>query len=156
PPAGTTAVATKPSAQGLVPKPTGPSALGTMPVSPAADDGPPPSLGKRFMKESGAIFLATLGQTLRPLSYIFSVQRCRKLRRKAADAQSALGQRMYELKVGDKNLAGKIGELGERVMNIQAVKGDAREAIAERKSLIAKMAEPALARDKVPESISGE
>lgn len=159
PGAGTTAVGPRPagpSAQGIAPRPTAPSALGTTPAASAGDDAPPRTFKQRFLSESGAIALATFLQTIRPISYVFSVARCKKLRRKAADAQFVLGQRMYELKIGDKTLAAKIGELGERVHNIQAVRGDAREAVAERKSLITKMAEPALARDKVPESIQGE
>jgi S1-C subfamily serine protease len=126
--------------------------------APAASEpaAPPRPFFRRFMAECGAIAVATFLQTIRPISYVFSVQYRNKLRRRAADAQFALGQRMYEVKIGDKNLAGRIQELGERIHNIQAVRGDAREAQAERKKLITQMAEPALARDKVPDSIQGE
>ncbi len=159
PAASMAAVAAAPNITAAPPSPP-PSApapeVAVTPTSGTPSSELPKSFGQRFVAESGAVALATFLQTVRPISYVFSLQKRNKLRRKAADAQFTLGQRMYELKIGDKKLASKIQELGERVHNIEAVRGDAREAAAERKGLIAQMAEPAMSRDKVPESIEGE
>lgn len=114
------------------------------------------SLGKRMSVEFLAIVGATFRQTLKPITLVFEIARRRGLRKKTVQAKFALGQRMYESQVGDKNLRARIKALGERIQNIQDVKGDARQPIAERKELISKLAEPALATAKVPESIAGE
>ncbi len=114
------------------------------------------SFGKRMTAEMLAIVGATFRQTLKPITLAFEITRRRRLRKSFAKAQFALGQRMSEAGVGDKNVRARIKALGERIQNIQDVKGDARQPIAERKELITKLAEPALATEKVPEVIAGE
>ena len=101
----------------------------SVPATPSSGPKPTPpepakSFGQRFVAESGAVALATFLQTIRPISYVFSLRRRNKLAPQGCPCGVALGQRMYELKIGDKKLAGKIQELGERVHNIEAVRGD--------------------------------
>jgi S1-C subfamily serine protease len=110
----------------------------------------------RFLRELGAIVFATFRQTLKPITLFFEVQRRRRLRRRAADAQFALGQRLYETHQGDKKLRGRIQALGERIHGIQDVRGDARAQIAERKKLIMQMAQPLLTADTAPDAVEGE
>jgi S1-C subfamily serine protease len=111
---------------------------------------------KRFFSECIAIVVATFQQTIKPLSFVFGKGKGKKLRQRAEETQLLLGQRLYEIEHGDAKLRGKIRMLGERVHSIQAVKGDAREPLAERKDLLLKLADPMLAGASAPDAIEGE
>jgi S1-C subfamily serine protease len=99
---------------------------------------------------------ATFRQSLKPFTLVFEIWRRNRLRKKAVASQFALGQRMNETQIGDSKLRARIKALGERIQNIQDVKGDARQSIAERKDMMMKLAVPALASESAPEDISGE
>ncbi len=117
---------------------------------------PKSPLVKRMLGELIAILFATVRQTLKPITLIFETHRRNRLRKKAGEAQFALGQRLYETKQGDKNLHARIQVLGERIHGIQDVRGDAREQIAERRGLILQLAEPALISKAAPRGAEGE
>lgn len=146
-----------PAASGQIqaPRPAAPATLTTQAVTP-----PPPRantpLGQRVLAESLAIAVATFRQTLKPITLVFEIQRRRRLRKKAGQAQLALGQRAYEAQLGDAKLRGRIQALGERIHGIQDVKGDARPATAERKELILQLAAPLLATAFAPEEVASQ
>jgi S1-C subfamily serine protease len=117
---------------------------------------PKGSLAWRMLRELIAIIYATFRQTLKPFTLVFEIQRRNRLRRKAADAKFALGQRLNETQQGDPKTRARIKALGERIQSIQDVRGDCRQQVSERKALIAQLAEPLLARATAPESVEGE
>jgi len=142
-----------------VARPSPPSMPAPAPSAPAPSEGPNiarPPLWKRFLGESVAVAGATFRQSLKPFTLLFEIMRRSRLRKKAVVGQFALGQRMYESEVGDAKLRGRIKALGERIHSIQDVKGDARQAIAERKDLLMQLAAPALASESAPDAIAGE
>ncbi|MBL8798302.1 MAG: trypsin-like peptidase domain-containing protein [Planctomycetia bacterium] len=156
---------TRPSSQGIAPNRPSSAGLAAAPrmqtPMPAPDfsptsDAPPASLGQKLVGEVTGTIGATFRQTLKPITLVFEIARRNRLRRKASDTQFALGQRVYEAQMGDKKIRARIQSLGERIHSIQDVKGDAREATAERRGLILQLAEPALAAENVPEAIAGE
>jgi S1-C subfamily serine protease len=141
------------------PPPSVPAPAPSMPGPSAAAAGPDfarPPFFKRFLTEMGAVVGATFRQSLKPFTLLFEILRRNSLRKQATAGQFALGQRMYESEVGDAKLRGRIKALGERIHSIQDVKGDARQAIAERKDLIMQLAAPALASESVADAVAGE
>jgi len=121
-----------------------------------AQDSPPVPLWKRILAESGAVVMATFWQTIRPLSFLFSIQRRRNLRQKMETARFALGQRAYEAGFGDKKVCTKIQALADRILNIEAVKGVTKEPVAERRALLLQLADATLLADEIPDPIEGE
>jgi S1-C subfamily serine protease len=121
-------------------------------ADPRVGGAPRPSVGKRLLRELAVISFATFRQTLKPFTLVFEIHRRNRLRRKAGDAQFALGQRLYETRQGDKKVRARIQALGERIHGIQDVRGDARQQVAERKALILQLADPALAAKSAPDA----
>ena len=78
------------------------------------------------------------------------------LRRLALDAQTVLGQRMFDTQAGDPELRGQVRVVGERILSLTAVKGATREATAERRGLLLRLAEPALAQETAPPGLELE
>jgi S1-C subfamily serine protease len=113
-------------------------------------------LWKRVLAEGGQILSGTCRQTVAPFRYLFSAGRRRSLSKKAIDDRYALGQRMVDSNIGSATVRGKIRELGDRIHSIEAVKGDARSAVAERRNLVLQLADSALASKAVPATIETE
>lgn len=152
--------AARPSAQGIArppqPQPAAPALTPPPAAPPAIENVPPRPFALRMLSETGAIAGATFRQSVKPFTLVFEIQRRNRLRRRAGEAQFALGQRLYETQQGDKQLRGRIQALGERIHSIQDVRGDARGPMAERKSLMLQLAEPALKAETVAETVAGE
>ncbi|MBY0526206.1 MAG: serine protease [Gemmataceae bacterium] len=126
------------------------------PMTAEAPASPPSPIWKRIPAECLAIVIATFRQSLKPFTLLFEVQRRNRYRKKSDNAQFALGQRMVEAQLGDKKLRERIKALGERIVSIQDVRGDAKSAVTERKGLINQLAGPMLAASSAPEDIAGE
>ncbi|HKM52509.1 MAG TPA: trypsin-like peptidase domain-containing protein, partial [Isosphaeraceae bacterium] len=120
------------------------------PEEAAAAKRPRVPLWRRATDETKEIAAATLVQTIRPLRFGRNLVRGRWVCRHASETQMALGQKLYELQLGDADLRAQVRDLGEQAHNVTTKKGAAQKLITERKQLLVKLADPSLVEEMPP------
>lgn len=91
--------------------------------------------------------MATLSVLLLPAKHGMDLWRRRRMNGAFAEAQSALGERMYAVGIDDGKLGPRISALDEQLRRAEAVGGYTRALMAARRQLVLQLAAAALEDD---------
>lgn len=91
--------------------------------------------------------MATLSKPLRPAKHGMDLWRKRRLSGAFAEAQAALGERMYAAGIDDGELGAKINALDEQLRRVESVGGSTQALKAARRQLVLELAAAALEDD---------
>jgi S1-C subfamily serine protease len=115
---------------------------------------------KQILIESAAVARTTLAAPvvllLWPFVWLSNLWRTRLLRRVSLITQFALGQRLYDIRLGDDKLRGQVGALNERIVGSEVTRGPTQKLKAERRDLLMRLAAPFLAQEKPPPGVEAE
>ncbi len=103
-------------------------------------------LVKRFVSEVRETARATARHMVRLFRYAQARLETRRLSREAVEAQLALGQRMWELGLGEEELRKQIAQLEERIRNLESGRRPSHVLLGECRELKSRLAQPALAQ----------
>jgi hypothetical protein len=91
--------------------------------------------------------MATLSVLLRPAKHVTDLWHKRRLSGAFAEAQAALGERMYAAGIDDGELGARINALNETLRRAEAVRGSTQALKAARRQLVLQLAAAALEDD---------
>jgi hypothetical protein len=91
--------------------------------------------------------MATLSVLFRPAKHGMDLWRKRQLSGALAEAQAALGERMYAVGIDDGELGARISALDEQLRRAEAVRGSTQALKAARRQLVLRLAAAALEDD---------
>lgn len=107
-------------------------------------------IARRVYVETGLIAMATLWQGLRLTHLAAAWWRRAKAIRSLRDAQASLGECLYKLGLGEDRLRAELARLDEQILNQQAAGASSRWLQTQRRGLLIRIAEPALAAGVPP------
>ncbi len=102
-------------------------------------------LARRVYVEASLVAMATFWQGLRLMNLAAAWWRRGKAIRSLRDAQALLGECLYKLGLGEDRFRAELARLDEQILNQQAAGSSSRWLQTQRRGLLIRMAEPALA-----------
>jgi len=95
--------------------------------------------------EIRGVVIASAAQAYRLIQYAVAIADTRQLRQVSLDSRLALGEELYQLKVGSEDLRCHITEVDDRIKSFKAADNSTKELYTERIGLLVRLADSGLA-----------